>query len=97
MKEVEETDTLEPYALISQYSEPNYDLLQDSFNTLWVCSYLGDNNLKVIPTSTIVSVISMLPLPKRAEDGMGNLWFVVEKSGLDDMDIEGRLGADDLN
>lgn len=96
LKEVEETGALESYAVISQYSEPNQNLLQDSYNTLWVCSYLGDGNLKVIPTTRIVSVISMQPLPKRPEDGPEDLWFVVEKSGLDDMDIEGRLGADNL-
>lgn len=79
---------LEAYAVISQYSSPDADILEDSYHTLWVCSYFGDQNLKVIPTSTILSVISMQPLPRKEGDAE-NLWFVVEKSGLDDMDLTG--------
>jgi hypothetical protein len=76
------------YAVISQYSPPDVDVLEDSYHTLWVCSYTGDQNLKVIPMSTIISVISMQPLPRKEGDAE-NLWFVVEKSGLDDMDLTG--------
>ena len=79
---------LEAYAVISQYSPPDADILEDSYHTLWVCSYTGDQNLKVIPTSTITSVISMQPLPRQEGDAE-NLWFVVEKSSLDDMDLTG--------
>jgi hypothetical protein len=87
MLENDEHD-LEAYAVISQYSPPDEDILEDSYHTLWVCSYAGDQNLKVIPTSTILSVISMQPLPRKDGDAE-NLWFVVEKSGLDDMDLTG--------
>ena len=87
MLENDEQD-LEAYAVISQYSPPDADILEDSYHTLWVCSYTGDQNFKVIPTSTIISVISMQPLPRKEGDAE-NLWFVVEKSGLDDMDLTG--------
>lgn len=79
---------LEAYAVISQYSPPDADILENSYHTLWVCLYVGDQNLTVIPTSTILSVISMQLLPQKDGDAE-NLWFVVEKSGLDDMDLTG--------
>ena len=81
---------LEAYAVISQYSPSDEDILEDSYHTLWVFSYTGDQNLKVIPTSAILSVISMQPLPRKDGDAENlGLWFVVEQSGLDDMDLTG--------
>ena len=81
-----------PYALVSLYGPPNEDLLEDSFHTLWACTYHGDSNLKVVNASSIISVVSMQPLPKLAcEEGLGELWFVVEKSGLDDTDLTGYV------
>jgi hypothetical protein len=74
--------------LISPYGPPDADMLEDSYHTLWACSYRGDDNLIVIPLSTIISVISMQPLPRKPGDPE-NLWFVVEKSGLDDIEITG--------
>lgn len=44
--------------------------------------------------SSITSVVSMQPLP-RVDGDEDNLWFVVEKSGLDDMDLSGE--AEDLD
>ena len=86
MLENDEQD-LEAYAVISQYSPPDADILEDSYHTLWVCSYTGDQNFKVIPTSTIISVISMQPLPRKEGDAE-NLWFVVEKSSLHQQTLE---------
>ena len=78
---------LEAYAVILQYSPLDADILEDSYHTLWVCSYTGDQNLKVIPTSTITSMISMQPLPRKEGDAE-NLWFVVEKSSLHQQTLE---------
>ncbi|KJA14867.1 hypothetical protein HYPSUDRAFT_149831 [Hypholoma sublateritium FD-334 SS-4] len=84
---------LKAYALISQYGPPDADMLEDSYQQLWACEYRGDQELKVISISDIVSVVSMQPLPPM--DGEpGNLWFVVEKSGLDDIILTGYV--DDL-
>lgn len=44
-------------------------------------------------TSDIISVISMQPLPFKNGEA-DNLWFVVEKSGLDDIVLTGYV--DDL-
>lgn len=65
-----------------------YSSLSDSFNCLWACTYSGMDNLSVIPVTSILSVISMQPLPKVDGDPDG-LFFIVEKSGLDDVELTG--------
>ena len=77
---------LDAYALVSVYSPPDANILEDSYHTLWACTYNGDNSLEVIPVSAIISVISMQPLPPKLSNPE-NLWFVVEKLGLDDIEI----------
>lgn len=52
--------------------------------------------MEVIKISCILSVVSMQPLPtKRGEVDKENLWFVVEKSGIDDTELTGYV--DDLH
>jgi hypothetical protein len=46
------------------------------------------DDLQVIETSAIISVISMQPLPSLPGEP-DDLWFVVEKSGLDDIQLSG--------
>ena len=65
-------------------------MLEQSSHTLVACPYFGMNNLSVVRASTIVSVVSMQPLPRRVDDPE-NLWFVVEKSGLDDTELTGYV------
>jgi len=71
------------YALVSVYSHPIQRLLNELSQTLWACHYCGDNDLWVINLSSIVSCVSMQPLPRLPTDPYG-LWFVVEKLGLED-------------
>ena len=66
-------------ALVSVYSSPNLDVLKESHNTLWICTYQGDQALKVVEVKTITSVVSLPPLPGHPE----GTFFVVEKPGLD--------------
>lgn len=80
-----------PYALVSMYSQPNQELLRESSNTLWACKYSGDDNLRVVDLSTITACVSMQPLPPLPTD-TDRLWFVVEKSGLDDDQLTGFDG-----
>jgi hypothetical protein len=81
------------YALVSFYGPRDEDLYEDSFGCLWVCTYSGNNNLAVIKISSIKSVVSMQPLPKADGDPDG-LFFVVEKSGLDDVELMGYVDLD---
>lgn len=80
------------YALLSVYGSPNVDLLEESSHALRACRYYGEENLHVIPVSSIVSVISMQPLPTCPGDiGLDNYWFVAEKSGIDDTELTGYV------
>lgn len=81
-------DNLVPYALVSLYGPPDADMREDSYGTLLACAYQGDTSLQVIEVASILSVVSMQPLPRRPEDEE-DLWFVVEKSGLDDTEPSG--------
>lgn len=84
---------LEPRALVSVYGPPNEDMLRDSFQTLWACHYSGNNGLRIVQLSEIISVVSMQPLPRHDENDPINLWFVVEKPGLDDVEVAGSING----
>jgi hypothetical protein len=75
-------------ALVSLYSRPIQELLDESSNTLWACQYTGNGGLRVVDVSTIVACVSMQPLPLLPNDPPG-LWFVLEKPGLEDFQLTG--------
>ena len=77
-----------PHALILVYSHPVQALLVKSSNTLWACQYTGVDDLRVIPLSSIIACVSIQPLPPSPDDPPG-LWFVLEKSGLEDVQFAG--------
>lgn len=77
---------IQTYALVSVYGPPDQQMLDDSFHTLWACHYLGSANLKIIKLEEIISVVSMQPFYQDQGDH-DNVWFVVEKSGLDDVEM----------
>lgn len=79
------------YALLSLYGPPNQEMLEESSYTLHACEYKGQENLRCLPVTEIVSVVSMQPLPRLPEDPE-DLWFVVKKSGLDDVQLTGYEG-----
>ena len=82
------------YALVSVYGPANADLLKESSHALRACPYYGDENLHVIHTSSILSVVSMQPLPTRPDDvGLDSHFFVVEKSGIDDTELTGYVDS----
>ena len=64
------------------------DMLAKSSHVLWAAAYTGDTNLHVVEIKNIILVVSMQPLPHKPDDPQ-NLWFVVEKSGLDDTELTG--------
>lgn len=68
-----------PYALVSLFSTEDGPLLKESKGALVVCKYLALEDLKVIPTSSILSVVGMVPYPAGADTD----FFLVEKLGLD--------------
>jgi len=76
------------HALVSVYSRPIQALLTESSNTLWACEYRGVHDLRVVPLSTIIACVSIQPLPPLPNDPPG-LWFVLEKSGLEEIQLTG--------
>jgi hypothetical protein len=76
------------HALVSLYSRPIQTLLTESSNTLWACKYGGFHSLRVVPLSTIVACVSVQPLPPLPDDPEG-LLFVLEKSGLEEIQLTG--------
>lgn len=72
--------------MLSLYGPPNHTMLVESSYTLRACEYKGQNKLICVPAVDIISVVSMQPLPCLPGDPE-NLWFVVEKSGLDDVQL----------
>ena len=77
-------DTEKSLAMVSMYSPPHDGLLTLSFNTLWSCTYQGNDSLKVIDANSIAAVIAMVPHQPFPEDsGPVERFFVVEKPGLD--------------
>ena len=81
-------ETAIAHALVSVYSRPDLALLTKSSNTLWACHYMGVDDLRVVPLSSIVACVSVQPLPPLPNDPPG-LWFVLEKSGLEDVQLAG--------
>ena len=76
------------YALVSLYFRPIEELLNKSSSTLWACHYTGNRDLRVVEVSSILACVSMQPLPPLLNDPPG-LWFVLEKSGLEDFVLTG--------
>ena len=70
-------------ALVRLYDDPDPDLLQLSYNTLKLCSFLGDNGLAVIDAKWIETVIGMIPFTRRKGRTLpSEEYFVLEKMTL---------------
>ena len=76
------------YALVSMYSCPIQELLNESSDTLWACHYTGNGDLCIVELSRILACVSIQPLPLLPNDPP-RLWFVLEKSGLEDFQLTG--------
>jgi len=88
--DMNDDDKFIPYALVSIYGAPDEDMLEESSRTLWACAHTGSEGFRIVPVSSIISVVSMQPLPQCPGDP-DNLWFVVEKPGLDDTELSGYV------
>ncbi|KAJ2936088.1 hypothetical protein H1R20_g1006, partial [Candolleomyces eurysporus] len=75
---------LSGYAMVSLFSEPNQEILEESYHTILACSYLGDQKLVIAKVEDIISIVSMQKFPSINGDPQ-DLWFPVEKSGLEDI------------
>ena len=69
------------------YSPPNEYLLASTHTTLAVCRHHRERPLVVIDAKSILSVVAMVPFPFTL-DGHNNQYYVVEKIGLDVIEVE---------
>ncbi|KAJ6457721.1 hypothetical protein C8R45DRAFT_844222, partial [Mycena sanguinolenta] len=76
-------------ALASLYSRPDEQLLRRSYNTVWSCT--GPLGFIVIKVKSIESVVAMVPHRIFNVDR----FFLVEKPGLDMMNVTGQNEPDD--
>ncbi|KAI9467136.1 hypothetical protein BJY52DRAFT_1111656 [Lactarius psammicola] len=72
------------YALISVWSEPDPQLLNESSQAVYACVYHGQDNLRVIEAKSITAVVAMVPM-RPADGDHSDLFFLIDKPGLDTM------------
>jgi len=72
--------------LISVYSPIHPDIFKESHNTLWICTYQGDQALRVVDVKAITSIVTMPHLPGHSDSTV----FIVEKPGLDVAHLGGQ-------
>ena len=78
---------LHAFALVSFYSPPNEYLLQYTQMTLAVCRHNSESPLAVIDTKSILLVVAMVPFLFLI-NGHGDQYFMVEKIGLDVVEVD---------
>lgn len=66
------------YTLISVWSKPDPQLLKQSFQAVYACSYHGQDDLQVIKAKTISTVVAMMPM--QPSDGDSSTLFFSLKS-----------------
>lgn len=88
-------DYVVPYALISLYRLPEPRLLDESSGALFACKYNREVALQIVDARKIVSVVSMQPLPAFSNEFSDLLWFVVQKSGIDDNELIGYMDQEE--
>lgn len=78
-------------ALVSIFSEPDRLLFESSSGTVFSCQYRGADAYQVIEVTSILSVVSMVPI----QQGGTPRFFLVEKLGLEMAYLAGI--SEDLN
>jgi hypothetical protein len=84
------SSTGEPKAMVSLFGPRIESLYTESHSTIWACTFpdlTNSEHLRLCDVKEIVAVVSMQPFVKRDDDHDLkdlNLWFVAEKSGLED-------------
>jgi hypothetical protein len=74
--------------MVSLYTPPNPTLFEESSGTLLACRHTGEDGLAVIDVKEIVSLVAMVPLPTLPDEvDYKNMFFPVEKSGLEDTEL----------
>ncbi|KAH9847975.1 hypothetical protein C2E23DRAFT_740410 [Lenzites betulinus] len=78
-------------AMLSVFTPPDPAILRETQDVLLACRYQGAQSREVVDIKDIVSVVAMVPLPRRREEAedprsdalYADRFFAVEKLGLD--------------
>jgi hypothetical protein len=62
-------DVIHSLALVSVFSPPDEDLLEESHHAAYICQYRGVAALRVVDAKAITSVVSMVPDYQVTGDG----------------------------
>ncbi|KAG1806082.1 uncharacterized protein BJ212DRAFT_1486000 [Suillus subaureus] len=82
-------------AMVSVYSCPDPELLQKSAQTVWSCTYHGNEALQLVSMKMIHSVVTMVPhCPKLPSGLVEDHFFLVEKPGLGLVSVDEEMGDD---
>ncbi|KAL0567757.1 hypothetical protein V5O48_014238 [Marasmius crinis-equi] len=66
-------------AAIRMFSAPDPGLLEDSFNTLSVCTFLGNDDIQIIDAKWIEEVVGMVPFHRNPGKDDTDEFFVVQR------------------
>ncbi|KAJ3996740.1 hypothetical protein F5050DRAFT_1799474 [Lentinula boryana] len=93
--EIDEQE-VQDLAMVILYGKPDEELLRNSSSTLWTCMHGGNGATMVISVKNVKSVVAMVPHSTSIlGDGWKDRVFVVEKPGLDVVEMGGYLEDDD--
>ena len=91
--------TIYSLAILSMFSNPDPELLEKSYNTVYSSHYRGEDALVVVNVIKITSLVAMVPYYRVQEDGTildpGNEYFLVEKPYIDITFYRGEVEADE--
>ena len=81
--------------MIKDYGPPDDDLLRKTFHTLWSCR--REDSYRLINATDILAVVAVVPHPRedRQIGSYDGQVYIVEKLGLDVMEILERPAGDD--
>ena len=72
----------ETFALVSKYSPPHTEILEESYHTFWSCTHGEIENMEIIPVKSILAVVAMIPHNLTSNDPKQQ-YFLSEKPGLE--------------
>ena len=83
--------------VLSVYSDPDSILYKESLGTVVACRYTGDSSLIVANFTSILSVVAMVPRKFPRLDSDEDWRYVVEKPGLDVLELGGAYSSDNVD
>ncbi len=72
-------------AAVQMYSIPDSEICKDTYNTTNICTYLGDDGIRIINAKWICKVIAMILFMQHSNAqgvGMGSQYFLLEDMSL---------------